>query len=64
MPEQVAVAHVLAIATLRGPGSQTASFEGYAHGAAISFFEVDADPGSTVALHSHPYTETWIVRSG
>ncbi|SFP30847.1 Cupin domain-containing protein [Amycolatopsis arida] len=42
----------------------TIRFEGEAYGAGVSFFAVDAEPGDTVALHRHPYPETWVVRSG
>jgi mannose-6-phosphate isomerase-like protein (cupin superfamily) len=39
-------------------------FEGEAYGSPISFFHVNAAPGTGSALHIHPYPETWIVRSG
>ena len=42
----------------------TLSFEGEAHGAGVSFFLVDNEPGAGPSLHRHPYSETWIVRSG
>ena len=44
--------------------SRTVRFEGAAHGADISFFAVDNDPGQGPGLHIHPYPETWIVHSG
>lgn len=40
------------------------TFEGESHGSGISFFHVNAAPGTGPALHKHPYSETWIVRSG
>lgn len=43
---------------------RTARFEGEAHGSGVSFFLVDNEPGQGPGLHRHPYTETWIVRSG
>lgn len=42
----------------------TVQFEGASHGSGISFFLVNAAPGMGPALHKHPYSETWIVRSG
>lgn len=47
------------------PGqSRTVRFEGRNHGGEVSFFLVDNDPGQGVALHVHPYSETWVVRKG
>lgn len=43
---------------------RTGRFEGASHGAGVSFFLVDNDPGQGPVLHRHPYTETWLVRSG
>ena len=40
------------------------TFEGEAHGSGVSFFLVDNEPGAGPGLHEHPYSETWIVRSG
>lgn len=45
------------------PGG-TIKFEGQAYGAEISFFHVNNQPGKGPALHTHPYSETWIVRAG
>lgn len=47
----------------RSPGG-TLRFEGKAYGAGISFFHVYNEPGAGPDLHRHPYSETWIVRSG
>jgi len=44
--------------------SRTIRFEGRAFGAEMSFFAVDSDPGHTVRLHVHPYSEIWMVQSG
>ena len=43
---------------------RTARFEGEAYGSGVSFYLVDNDPGQGPGLHRHPYTETWVVRSG
>lgn len=42
----------------------TVTFEGEAHGSGVSFFLVNNQPGAGPDLHRHPYSETWIVRSG
>ena len=47
----------------RSPGG-TLTFEGEAFGSGVSFFLVDSEPGAGPDLHAHPYSETWIVRSG
>ena len=47
----------------RSPGG-TVTFEGGPHGSAVSFFHVNNEPGQGPDLHRHPYSETWIVRSG
>lgn len=44
--------------------SRTIRFEGAAYGAGVSFFAVDNEPGQGPGLHTHPYPETWIVKSG
>jgi mannose-6-phosphate isomerase-like protein (cupin superfamily) len=45
------------------PGG-TITFEGEPHGSGVSFFLVNSEPGAGPDLHRHPYSETWIVRSG
>jgi mannose-6-phosphate isomerase-like protein (cupin superfamily) len=45
------------------PGG-TITFQGEPHGSGVSFFLVDNQPGEGPDLHKHPYSETWIVRSG
>jgi mannose-6-phosphate isomerase-like protein (cupin superfamily) len=47
----------------RSPGG-TVTFEGEPHGSGVSFFHVNNEPGEGPDLHKHPYSETWIVRSG
>ena len=42
----------------------TLTFEGEPHGSGVSFFLVHSPPGFGPDLHRHPYSETWIVRSG
>lgn len=45
------------------PGG-TITFEGEPFGSGVSFFLVNNQPGEGPDLHRHPYSETWIVRSG
>ena len=47
----------------RSPGGAV-TFEGKPHGSGVSFFLVNNEPGEGPDLHRHPYSETWIVRSG
>jgi mannose-6-phosphate isomerase-like protein (cupin superfamily) len=49
---------------LRPSPGGTVTFEGEGYGSGVSFFLVDNRPGSGPDLHKHPYSETWIVRSG
>lgn len=42
----------------------TVTFEGEPYGSGVSFFLVNNVPGAGPDLHKHPYSETWIVRSG
>lgn len=43
---------------------RTVKFEGEAYGSGVSFFLVDNQPGQGPDLHTHPYTETWVVLEG
>jgi mannose-6-phosphate isomerase-like protein (cupin superfamily) len=45
------------------PGG-TVTFEGDSHASGVSFFLVNNEPGAGPNLHRHPYSETWIIRSG
>ena len=49
---------------LRAGPAGTITFEGEPHGSQVSFFLVKSPPGTGPALHKHPYSETWIIRSG
>jgi mannose-6-phosphate isomerase-like protein (cupin superfamily) len=42
----------------------TLTFVGEEYGSGVSFFLVHNQPGEGPDLHRHPYSETWIVRSG
>jgi mannose-6-phosphate isomerase-like protein (cupin superfamily) len=45
------------------PGG-TIRFEGEEYGSGVSFFLVNNVPGAGPVLHKHPYSETWVIRSG
>lgn len=49
---------------LRSRGSRTRTFVGREHGAELSYFFVDNDPGQGPPLHRHPYPETWVLLEG
>jgi quercetin dioxygenase-like cupin family protein len=53
-----------ALPTWPYPDRPGGSFEGEPHGSQISFFVVDMEPGSGPRLHSHPYSETFLLQSG
>lgn len=46
------------------PDSATGLFTGADHQADVSFFWVDATPGTGPEFHWHPYAETWVVLEG
>ena len=58
-----ALAAPVSVTDLQGNGI-TARFEGRDHGAAVSFFITRFPPGRGLALHRHPYEETFIVEEG
>jgi mannose-6-phosphate isomerase-like protein (cupin superfamily) len=45
-------------------GEDANEFQGYHHGAGVSFIVVDAPPGSGPKLHRHPYEEVFVVQEG
>ena len=49
---------------LRTGSGRTRRFVGREHGAGVSYFFVDNEPGEGPGLHRHPYTETWLVLEG
>lgn len=42
----------------------TITFPGGPYGSGVSFFLVNNLPGQGPVMHRHPYSETWIMRSG
>lgn len=49
---------------LRPSPAGTVTFEGASYGSGVSVYLVNNEPGAGPDLHRHPYSETWIVRSG
>jgi mannose-6-phosphate isomerase-like protein (cupin superfamily) len=58
------VYRVIRSGELRPSPGGTITFEGEPYGSGVSFFLVHNQPGEGPVLHRHPYSETWIVRSG
>lgn len=56
--------HILRAEDQQRAANRTLRFEGEQLGGPVSFFLVDAAPGQGSMLHRHPYSETWVVRSG
>ncbi|MFD4422071.1 cupin domain-containing protein [Agromyces sp. NPDC058484] len=50
--------------SLRIGAGRTRRFVGREHGAGVSYFYVDNEPGEGPGLHWHPYPETWVVIEG
>jgi mannose-6-phosphate isomerase-like protein (cupin superfamily) len=55
---------IIRSAELRPSPGGTITFEGEPFGSEVSFFLVNNEPGKGPDLHKHPYSETWIIRSG
>lgn len=55
---------VIRAAELPPSAGGTVKFEGGDYGGGVSFFLVNSVPGAGPGLHTHPYSETWVVRKG
>src|SRR5215204_2583515 len=65
MPQQNTEAAMDALPTWRAaPGERAGRFEGAADGSEVSFFVIHMGAGQGPALHSHPYSETFVVLEG
>jgi mannose-6-phosphate isomerase-like protein (cupin superfamily) len=56
--------HLIPASELTPSPSRTIEFQAGEYGAPVSIILVDSDTGKGPSLHTHPYPETWIVRSG
>jgi mannose-6-phosphate isomerase-like protein (cupin superfamily) len=45
-------------------GEDANEFQGFRHGAGVSFIVVEAPPGDGPRLHRHPYEEVFVVQEG
>ena len=57
-------ARVLRVDDLASTPGGTARFEGYEHGANVSFFVSRVPAGGGPGLHKHPYEETFVIHEG
>lgn len=55
---------VVAAEGIRIGTGRSRRFVGTEHGADISYFFVENQPGEGPDLHWHPYSETWVVLEG
>ena len=55
---------VLSLDDLRSGGSSTARFVGEEHNSGSSFYVSRDAPGDGPELHTHPYTETFVIHAG
>lgn len=55
---------VVADADIRIGTGRSRRFVGAEHGAEVSYFFVENQPGEGPGLHWHPYPETWVVIEG
>lgn len=55
---------IVAAADIHIGTGRSRRFVGAEHGAGISYFYVENQPGEGPGLHWHPYPETWVVLEG
>ncbi|HMD81936.1 MAG TPA: cupin domain-containing protein [Anaerolineales bacterium] len=55
---------IIEIEAMKPPNSEAATFQGFEHGANVSFFIVQFFPGKGPKKHRHPYEETFIILDG
>ncbi|MCW2924602.1 MAG: Cupin 2 conserved barrel domain protein [Thermoleophilia bacterium] len=55
---------VTSVDRLTPDGSTTAQFQGLDHGSGVSFYVSRDAPGDGPDLHTHPYTETFVIQHG
>lgn len=55
---------IVAAADIRIGTGRSRRFVGADHGAEVSYFYVENQPGQGPGMHWHPYPETWVVLEG
>jgi len=55
---------IIDISSIKPPEGEAAQFQGFAHGANVSFFVVQGPPGTGPDKHRHPYEETFVILDG
>jgi quercetin dioxygenase-like cupin family protein len=55
---------IIDINNIKPLGEEVANFQGFKHGARVSFFIVQFSPGKGPDKHRHPYEETFIILDG
>lgn len=55
---------IVAADDIRIGTGRSRKFVGAEHGADVSYFYVENQPGEGPGLHWHPYSETWVVLEG
>jgi quercetin dioxygenase-like cupin family protein len=55
---------ILRVEDLKAPSDDAAQFQGFEHGAEVSFFVAETLPGGGPDRHRHPYEETFVVLRG
>lgn len=55
---------IVPAAGIRIGNGRSRKFVGAEHGAEVSYFYVENQPGEGPGLHWHPYPETWVVLEG
>jgi mannose-6-phosphate isomerase-like protein (cupin superfamily) len=58
------MATVLKVDDLAPEPGRSGRFEGYEHGASVSFFVSRVRAGDGPSLHTHPYEETFVIHGG
>jgi quercetin dioxygenase-like cupin family protein len=58
------VTRVLKVDDLAPEPGRSGRFEGYEHGASVSFFVSRVPEGGGPGLHTHPYEETFVIHDG
>lgn len=55
---------IIDMKNIKSPNGEAATFQGFEHGANVSFFVVNFSQGKGPGKHRHPYEETFIILDG